>query len=303
MKFSKMRYIITITVIMFAFSSKAQNITKLEKQAKKVVKSLQSENEDGYKKLIISQKSYTELTNHFIASRGVENINTDSMYSALTKKSINSYLKKVSKLKQDSVILDKISFKDLNYKIIRSDNEVKADVEILVNTNKGEKSIKTKYIYFNKKWGTMGYIGSIIDLDRICECVEKMTLSKIQDPQCMVYLNSLDPIIQALPEAEKEELMNQITACMKDYSEEKTEKLEVDSNSSLTHEQKEKIKYELEKAAPNYCDCIGASSKNVEPTKECKEMQTMFKSFVENQPSEVKDYIFELFKDCLPKTQ
>ena len=54
MKFSKMRYIITITVIMFAFSSKAQNITKLEKQAKKVVKSLQSENEDGYKKLIIS---------------------------------------------------------------------------------------------------------------------------------------------------------------------------------------------------------------------------------------------------------
>ena len=293
--------IATILLLLCApILSFSQNLNKLEKQVKKVVKSLQSGNEELYKKLIISKKNYTELTNHLIESRGVEEINTDSMYSALIDKSISSFNKKVAKYKADSIDLKEISFKDFNYKIIRNNNEVKADAEILVNTIKGEKSIKTKYVYFNKKWVTMGYIGGLIDKERICECIEKMTIAKIQDPKCMVYLNSLDPIIEALPEAEKEELMNEITACMKDYSEDKTEKTEFDSTSSLTHEQKEKIKYELEKAAPNYCDCIRASSKEVEPTKECKEMQTKFKTFVEQQTPEIKDYIFELFKACLP---
>ena len=303
--------ILTTLLLIAAFSSNAQDISKLEKHAEKIVEAIQSGNKESYKKLIISEKDYIKLTSHLSEIRNVVKINTDSLYPILSEKSINSFTKKTEELKESEIVLKEVSHQKTTYNITNENNEVRAEIEITLNTYKGDKTLKIKYIYFNKKWLTMGELNaSPFDIERICDCVSKMQ-ELSQESECMKYLNSLEPLVKELNEEERDMLMKKVEECMPKYDvdvyddsaeEVITEDTPLNEELNISFDRAKQIDNEIEKELPNICDCFDPKLDPDNPSENCKKLQAKYDTFINSYKDlNEQEYVMNKIMDCINK--
>ena len=288
------------------FYTNAQDLSKLEKEAEKLVEYYKNNNETDFKKNIISKKDYLSLYS--------ENKNADSSYNEIVNNLINNYNSIIKSLRDEGIELSTISYNTNTYKVSNKENGTIADVSILVNTYKGDKTFTMKYAYANKKWQIIGSVWNGLDFDRICDCISKMdNLEK--DSECIVYLESLEPIIKELDDEDRDELMKRVMDCtpkdlyVPDYDSEDMEQaleeaaeevIDAAANEAkfeeLSEDQKEALKKELISIAPNYCDCLNQTEEN--EIAGCKEAGEKLSELMKNKSESEMNYIIKLITDC-----
>lgn len=306
-----MKHLFTLLVVCFTIYSTAQDISKLEKEAKKIVVAIQKEDVNSFKKLIVSKKEFEAYINHKDKQEASQSVieNIDSFYLDYINKNIEKFNSKTDELKKREIVLKEVQYNRISYKVTNKKGLIKADVNIILNTYKGDQSYNIKYVYLNKKWiaeesGTLLYG---IDMDFICKCIQ------LDEPteDCKEYMVETIEIFRDLTDEKQKELEEMARDCEKNtYESEaveaeraaldaaadaiKVEEGDAAIEEVLSIDHQNRLKAELEKLIPNYCDCKNHSKEN--PIEGCEDEN--FIKLIEGKTEDEEKYLVRLFLNC-----